>query len=83
MIMSPMSDELKVKLFRRHVLNYIWCKANKAFHNDIIPTVKHGGGSVTALPDMGDGPDGTMNSSLPESPEGKCSPISLRANAQA
>ncbi|KAF7650254.1 hypothetical protein LDENG_00128610, partial [Lucifuga dentata] len=37
------TDETKVELFG----SYIWRKANTAFQKkNIIPTVKHGGGSV-------------------------------------
>ena len=41
------TDESKVELFGRQGSGYIWRKANTAFHNkNIIPIVKHGGGSV-------------------------------------
>ncbi len=41
------TNATKVKLFRRCVSRYIWRKTNTAFHKkNIIPTVKHGGGSV-------------------------------------
>ncbi len=51
---------------------YIWCKTNTAFHKkNIIPTVKHGGGSVMVWGCFAaSGPgliaiiDGTMNSAL-------------------
>ena len=37
----------KVELFGRCVSRYIWRKSNTAFQKkNIIPTVKHGGGSV-------------------------------------
>ncbi len=41
------TDESKVELFGRCVSRYIWCKTNTAFHKkNIIPTFKHGGGTV-------------------------------------
>lgn len=41
------TDATKVELFGRCVSRYIWRKTNTAFHKkNIIPTVKHGGGSV-------------------------------------
>ncbi len=41
------TDWTKVDLFGRCVSRYIWCKTNRAFHKkNIIPTIKHGGGSV-------------------------------------
>ncbi len=41
------TDETKVELFGRCVSRYIWRKTNTGFHKkNIIPTVKHGGGSV-------------------------------------
>ncbi len=41
------TDETKVELFGRCVSRYIWHKTNTAFHKkNIIPTVKHDGGSV-------------------------------------
>ncbi len=41
------TDETKVELFGRCVSRYIWHKTNTAFHKkNIIPTVKHCGGSV-------------------------------------
>ncbi len=47
------SDETKVELFGRFVSHYIRCKSNTAFHiKNIIPTVKHGGGSVIVLQDL-------------------------------
>ncbi len=65
-------DETKVELFGRCVSRYIWSKTNTGFHQkNIIPTVKHGGGSVTVwgcFADSGSGRlsiiDGTMNSAL-------------------
>ncbi len=66
------SDETKVELFGRCVSHYIWRKTNTAFHKkNIIPTVKHGGGSVMVWGCFAaSGPgwlaiiDGTMNSAL-------------------
>ncbi|KAF7654779.1 hypothetical protein LDENG_00064760 [Lucifuga dentata] len=41
------TDETKVELYGRCASRYIWCKTNTAFQKkNIIPTVKHGGGSV-------------------------------------
>ncbi len=41
------TDEKKVSLFGRCVSRYIWRKTNTGLHKkNIIPTVKHGGGSV-------------------------------------
>ncbi len=41
------TDETKVELFGRCVSHYICHKTNTAFHKkNIIPTVRHGGGSV-------------------------------------
>ncbi len=65
-------DETKVELFGRCVSRYIWGKTNTAFHKkNIIPTVKHGGGSVMVWGCIAaSGPgwlaiiDGTMNSAL-------------------
>ncbi len=62
----------KVELFGRCVSCYIWRKTNTAFHKkNIIPTVKHGGGSVKVWGCFAaSGPgwpaiiDGTMNSAL-------------------
>ncbi len=59
-------------LFGRCVSRYIWRKTNTAFHKkNIIPTVKHGGGSVMVWGCFAaSGPghlaiiDGTMNSAL-------------------
>ncbi len=66
------TDETKVELFGRCVSRYIWHKTNTAFHKkNIIPTVKHGGGSVMVWGCFAaSGPgwlaiiDGTMNSAL-------------------
>ncbi len=66
------TDETKAELFGRCVSCYIWCKTNTAFHKkNIIPTVKHGGGSVmvwgcfaAAGPGWFAIIDGTMNSAL-------------------
>ena len=66
------TDETKVELFGRCASRYIWCKTNTAFHKkNIIPTVKHGGGSVMVWGCFAaSGPgrlaviDGTMNSAL-------------------
>ncbi len=66
------TDETKVELFGRCVSRYIWRKTNTAFHKkNIIPTVKHGGGSVMVWGCFAaSGPgwlaiiDGTMNSAL-------------------
>ena len=66
------TDESKVELFGRQGSGYIWRKANTAFHiKNIIPTVKHGGGSVMVWGCFAaSGPgrlaiiDGTMNSAL-------------------
>ena len=65
-------DKILWKLFGRYGSGYIWRKANTAFHNkNIIPTVKHGGGSVMVWGCFAaSGPgrlaiiDGTMNSAL-------------------
>ncbi len=64
------ADETKVELFGRCVSHYIWRKTNTTFHKkNIIPTVKHGGGSVMVC-FAASGPgrlaiiDGTMNSAL-------------------
>lgn len=54
------TDESKVKLSGRHGCRYIWHKANATFQNkNIIPTAKHGNGSVMVwaaflLQDLGD-----------------------------
>ncbi|KAK3553721.1 hypothetical protein QTP70_007583 [Hemibagrus guttatus] len=41
------TDETKIELFGRSVSHYIWRKSNTTFQkNNIIPTVKYGGGSV-------------------------------------
>ncbi|KAK3552029.1 hypothetical protein QTP70_031581 [Hemibagrus guttatus] len=41
------SDETKIELFGRSVSHYVWRKSNTAFQkNNIIPTVKYGGGSM-------------------------------------
>ncbi len=54
--------ETKVELFGRCVSRYIWRKTNTAFHKkNIIPTVKHGGGSVMVQLAI---IDGTMNAAL-------------------
>ncbi len=66
------TDETKVELFGKCVSHYIWRKTNTAFHRkNIIPTVKHGGGSVMVWGCFAaSGPgllaiiDGTMNSAL-------------------
>ncbi len=66
------TDETKVELFGKCVSHYIWRKTNTAFHKkNIIPTVKHGGGSVMVWGCFAaSGPgllaiiDGTMNSAL-------------------
>ncbi len=66
------TDETKVELFGRCVSRYIWHKTNTGFHKkNIIPTVKHGGGSVKVWGCFAaSGPgwpaiiDGTMNSAL-------------------
>ncbi len=66
------TDETKVELFGRCVSRYIWRKTNTAFHEKyIIPTIKHGGGSVMVWGCFAtSGPgwlaiiDGTMNSAL-------------------
>ena len=66
------TDETKVELFGRCASRYIWRKTNTAFHKkNIIPTVKHGGGSVMVWGCFAaSGPgrlaiiDGTMNSAL-------------------
>ena len=66
------TDKTKVELFGRCASCYIWRKTNTAFHKkNIIPTVKHGGGSVMVWGCFAaSGPgrlaviDGTMNSAL-------------------
>ncbi len=66
------SYETKLELFGRCVSRYLWHKINTAFHKkNIIPTVKHGGGSVMfwgCFAASGPGRlaiiDGTMNSAL-------------------
>jgi len=66
------TDKTKVELFGRCVSRYIWHKTNAAFQKkNIIPTVKHGGGSVMVWGCFAaSGPgrlaviDGTMNSAL-------------------
>jgi transposase len=41
------SDETKIKLFGHQGKHYVWHKPNTAHHpKDLIPTVKHGGGSI-------------------------------------
>ena len=86
------TNATKVELFGSCVSRYIWCKTNTAFHKkNIIPTVKHGGGSVMiwgCFAASGPGRpsiiDGIMNSALlSENPEGECPAISLRPQAQA
>lgn len=64
------TDESKVELFGRNASRYIWRKKNTAFEKkNIVPTVKHGGGSVmirACFAASGPGQlamiDGTMNS---------------------
>uniref|UniRef100_A0A8C1UCV8 Transposase Tc1-like domain-containing protein n=1 Tax=Cyprinus carpio TaxID=7962 RepID=A0A8C1UCV8_CYPCA len=66
------TDETKVELSGRCLPHYIWHKTNTAFHKKkIIPTVKHGGGSVMVwgcYAASGPGQlaiiDGIMNSTL-------------------
>ncbi len=66
------TDETKVELFWRCVSYYIWHKTNTGFQKkNIIPTGKHGGGSVMVwgcFAASGTGQlaiiDGTMNSAL-------------------
>ncbi len=66
------TDETNVELFGKCVSRYIWRKTNTAFHKkNIIPTIKHGGGSVMVWGGFAaSGPgrlaiiDGTMNSAL-------------------
>ncbi len=66
------TNETIVELFGRCVSCYIWHKTNTEFHKkNIIPTVKHGGGSVMVwgcFAASGTGRlaiiDGTMNSAL-------------------
>ncbi len=73
------TDKTKVELFGRCVSCYIWRKTNTAFNkNNIIPAVKHRGGSVMVWSCFAaSGPewpaiiDGAMNS-LSENPEGEC-----------
>uniref|UniRef100_A0A3P8X9Q4 Transposase Tc1-like domain-containing protein n=1 Tax=Esox lucius TaxID=8010 RepID=A0A3P8X9Q4_ESOLU len=47
-LMTPKLPGIVKKVnFGRHGSWYVWCIANTVFHNkNIIPTVKHGGGSV-------------------------------------
>lgn len=64
------TDQTKVELFGRNASRYIWRKKNTAFDKkNIVPTVKHGGGSVmiwACFAASGPGRlamiDGTMNS---------------------
>ncbi len=66
------TNATKIELFGRCVSHYIWHKTNTAFHKkSIIPTVKHGGGSVMVWGCFAaSGPGrlaiiyGTMNSAL-------------------
>ena len=66
------TDETKVELFGRCAAHYIWRKNNTAFDKkNIMPTVKHGGGSVMVwfcFAASGPGQlaviDGTINSAV-------------------
>ena len=41
------SDETKIELFGHQGKHYVWCKPNTSHHpENIIPTVKHGCGSI-------------------------------------
>uniref|UniRef100_A0A9J8B3Q1 Transposase n=1 Tax=Cyprinus carpio carpio TaxID=630221 RepID=A0A9J8B3Q1_CYPCA len=41
------TDESKIELFGHRNRGHVWCKSNTAFQErNLIPTVKHGGGSV-------------------------------------
>ena len=78
------NDQSKVKLFERHVSGYTCSKPITAFHvKNVIPTVKHGGGSVMVwaallLQDLNDSPS-LME---PDNPPGECFPISLWPKAE-
>ena len=66
----PWTDEMKIELFGHTSQCYVWCRKNEAFADkNIIPTVKHGGGSIMlwgcfATSDTGrfDFVEGRMNS---------------------
>ncbi len=69
-LIIPKADETKVELFGRCVSRYIWHKTNTGFHKkNIIPTVKHGGGSLMVWGCFATSGrlviiDGTINSAL-------------------
>ena len=66
------TDETKIELFGLNEKCYVWRKENTAFqHKNLIPSVKHGGGSIMVWACFAaSGPgrlaiiDGTMNSEL-------------------
>ncbi|KAG2458113.1 TCB1 transposase, partial [Polypterus senegalus] len=66
------TDETKIELFGLNEKRYVWRKENTAFqHKNLIPSVKHGGGSIMVWACCAaSGPgrlafiDGTMNSEL-------------------
>jgi hypothetical protein len=44
------SDETKIELFGHHDHHYVWRKKGEACKSkNIIPTIKHGGGSIMLL----------------------------------
>ncbi len=64
-------DETKRKLFVLNEKRYVWRKHTSFLHEKLIPSVKHGGGSIMAwacFAESGPGRlatiDGTMNSEL-------------------
>ncbi len=73
------TDETKVELFGRCVSRYIWRINNTAFHKrKIMPTVKHGGGSVMVFRTWTTCHNWWNHEfcTLSENPEGECPAIS-------
>ncbi len=85
------TDETKVELFGRCVFCYIWHKTSTAIHKkNIIPAVRHGGGSVLICGCFAASGPGRLDNwwnqefcTLSENPEGECPAVSLWPQAQA